>query len=139
MQGSIYQFKDLILIPTLAETDDGFFLETEPVEVLSKPTHDDLLSALQRVVERANPSIRTPPRDGFPPSVVHARAGVRSQREFDRVARLWVFESSAAGILLIPTVRGATGGFLHKRDEAEQFTGTSALSLIAERVLQSIH
>jgi hypothetical protein len=138
VQGSIYYIKNRLLIPTLARTEDGFFIEIEPVEVLEKPTHEDLVSALQRVERRGNPYIPTPPRDSFPPPIVRKLSGTRSQREFERAARHWVLESTAAGTLLIPTTRGSAGGFLHRRDEAQEFAGASALTLVAGRVLQEI-
>src|SRR5688572_26355101 len=91
-QASIYHVGDRFLVPTLARTRAGFYLEGEPVEVLSAPTADDLAAALWRAKERGNRTVPTPSRNRFPPPVVHRHAGPATDRELERQARHWALE-----------------------------------------------
>ncbi|HEX6911716.1 MAG TPA: hypothetical protein VF142_15040 [Longimicrobium sp.] len=137
-QGSIYHVGDRWLIPTLARTRAGFYLEGEPVEVLSAPPADDLATALLRVQERGNRTVPTPSRNRVPPPVVHGHAGIQTEREFERQARHWALEWSAETVALVPAARAPGGGFLYEAEKAERFTGPDSLLRLAERLIQLI-
>lgn len=138
MVSEIYSIKELLLIPTLAKTDAGFYLAIEPVEVLRGAGVEELALALARVEERGNPRVPTPPRNAFPKPVVLKHAGVRSQAEFDRRARAWGLEWSNEGIVLIPTYRAPEGGFLDVPNEKYVATGEHAREGIAREILRSL-
>jgi hypothetical protein len=135
-QGSIYHVGDRFLLPTLARTRAGFYLEGEPVEVLSAPTADALAAALGRARERGNPTVPTPARDRFPPPVVHRHAGIPTEREFERQARHWALEWGPDDVALVPAARAADGGFTYQAERAERFTGPDGPHRLAERLLQ---
>lgn len=135
-QGSIYHVGDRFLIPTLARTRAGFYLEEEPVEVVSASTADDLADALRRVQLRGNRVVPTPARDRFPPPVVQQHAGIGTERQFERMARHWGLEWSPGGVTLTPSATADGGGFAYQPEAAERFTGPDAVLLLARRLVE---
>lgn len=134
--GAVYHAGGRFFVPALSRTPDGIYIECEPVEVLSAPTADALAAALRRALEREIRRIPTPPRDGYPAPVVRQHAGIRSQREFERVARHWAMERTTDGVALIPSQRAAEGGFTHQPERTERFSGPDAVLRMAERLLE---
>jgi hypothetical protein len=110
----VYSTKDKLLIPQLAVTTDGFYLETEPVEVLALELLDvqSLASAIRRVKDRGNPTVPTPSRLNFPVAVLPALAGRKSWTDFAKHAQLWRVRCDEYGTSVTPTTKAAkNGGF----------------------------
>ena len=138
MIAEVYWIKDALLVPTLTRTDAGFYLATEPVEVLRRPTEEALAAALGRVERRGNPAVPTPARDAFPEPVVLAHARVRSWAEFERKARAWTLEMSAAEVAVIPLHRATDGGFVDSPGETFVAHGEARHLAAARRLLESL-
>jgi hypothetical protein len=134
--GAVYYLGGRFYIPALSRTPDGIYIECEPVEVFSAPTADDLAGALGRVREASVRTVPTPPRDGYPRPVVRRHAKIRTEREFERMARHWTVDWVSDSIALIPSMRAPGGGFCYKPKQAEWFSGPDALLRVAKRLLE---
>ena len=96
--------KDLAFIPgaflpTMARTRAGFYIGSEPVEVVDRA---DPKEALLRTMVRGRPVIPTPPRDMFPKSVSLQHAKVRSLSAFEKDAKSWSFSRNKKGYFIVP-------------------------------------
>ena len=78
--------KGIIFIPTVSKTEAGFYLDTEPVEVVPAQDVARLELALKTTIERGNPIIPTPTRDKFPKPVVMKYAKEKSWASFEKRA-----------------------------------------------------
>jgi hypothetical protein len=138
MFASIYSFRGEILIPTLAETDAGFHLEVEPVEVLSRPTVTELALALERVRSRGNPGVPTPSRGNYPEPVVLKYTKLRSLSEFEKIAQTWSLVWLDDSVEIMPTRRVIRGGYEHLPAQKEVVHDQIPWHHLATRVLQHV-
>ena len=97
-------------IPTMARTEAGFYLAIDPVEVVDAADPAAMEAAFINVVQRGNPAVPTPSRDGYPEWVVLKHAGVKSAAAFERLAESWALSISGDNYALIPYRPFETGG-----------------------------
>lgn len=84
----VYEYHGIMLIPTVAKTDAGFYIEIEPVAV-PEPTVSNIASALTAAKQRSSTVIPAPRRGEYSKPVVLRHAKARSWKDFERGARLW--------------------------------------------------
>jgi len=83
----LYLRKDMVYIPTKAETPSGSYREIEPVSVVPVSKTEDLRAALKECIARGNPPLKSySPTDQ---AVVLKYAGVGSFSSFARGAQPW--------------------------------------------------
>lgn len=85
----IYLRNRTAFIPTVAQTDAGFYLDVEPVEVVSAIDTEALQHAFKQAIARGNPKVPTPTRAAFPKPVVLRYAKVKSWSAFERGCLYW--------------------------------------------------
>jgi len=90
-----------VLVPTMAKTDAGFWLEVDPVEQAATCNLSSIAAALQRCESRGNPAVPTPPRSAFPDWVVLKHANKKNLRDFENDYALLSIEHSQADAYLI--------------------------------------
>jgi hypothetical protein len=89
MVWNVYVRDGKVYVPTMAQTQAGYYLEIGPVDVVQISDTALLCNALARVVRMGNPVVPTPTRAAFPKWVVLEAAGVKSRKAFERTAQLW--------------------------------------------------
>ena len=90
-----------VLVPTMAKTDAGFWLEVDPVEQAATSDVGSIAAALQRCATRGNPTVPTPPRSAFPDWVVLKHADKKNLRDFENEYALLSIEHSLGDAYLI--------------------------------------
>lgn len=115
MQSHVYLSKGKLLIPQVAVTTEGIYLEMEPVEMLGLDISDvqTLASIIRRVVDRGNPTVLPSNRANFPAPILPKYAGRRSWADFAKNAQLWLLHWDESGTTITPTRKGARGEFIH--------------------------
>src|ERR1700691_928181 len=87
---SVFIRSGLVLVPTLAQTEAGYYMAIEPVEVATVNDAERFAAAVKRAISRGNPTIPTPTRaTGFPEPVLHKYAKVKSESAFQRGCSSW--------------------------------------------------
>jgi hypothetical protein len=89
MLWNLYLRKGTAYVPTVAQTEAGFFLDTEPVEVVSAGDVEALRRAIKQAIGRGNPRVSTPTRAAFPAPVVLKYAKVKSWSTFEKGCSNW--------------------------------------------------
>jgi hypothetical protein len=135
MHTHVYQVKPDLLIPTVAITDDGFFIEIEPIAALSSPGSAQLATALDQVRLRGNPQVRTPSRAAFPKPAVLSYTKARSWSDFEKRAHLWKLKWDADGVSVTPTRLVRDGGFEDLEDQRKLFQGDTCSEDVARHLL----
>ena len=109
---NVYACNGKVVVPTLAQTEAGFYMEKEPVEVAAETDEAAIAAAIARAMSRGNPSIPTPPRGAkLPPPVVLRPAGVRSWAALERIARTWSIAEDHGRFRLVPQKRTPPRGW----------------------------
>jgi hypothetical protein len=127
-----------VIIPTKAETEDGFFIGVEPVAVVDAADSVAVVRAVVAALERGNPRIKTPARDAFPPPVVLPYAGVKSWKTFEKGAQTWGVDVEDKHTVIRPQRRHSEGGWVDDEDRLEYFPPGTAFEKIAERIAMLI-
>jgi hypothetical protein len=102
--------KGQAFIPTMAQTEAGFYMGIDPVEVVDAFDRRAVEDAMLRAIARGNPRVPTPTRDNFPEDVLLKYAKVKSLSMFEKVARTWKFSKRAGAYLIAPYRPLRTGG-----------------------------
>jgi len=89
-----YLRNGMMFVPSSVRTEAGFYLNVDPVAVVSVVDGDALRSALLAVLARGNPTVPTPAPAELSKSVLAKHAGQKSWAAFARGARAWEIEES---------------------------------------------
>jgi hypothetical protein len=90
----------LVLIPTLAKTEAGFWLEVDPVEVAKSADDSSIAEAIQRCLSRGNASVPTPGHE-FPRWVLLKIANKKRVGDIAREYKLFSIEGGEGSEFLI--------------------------------------
>jgi hypothetical protein len=85
----VYVRDGYFLVPVVAQTDAGFFLDIAPVEKVRSTDDRALVAALERLFLQGNPKVETPSRGAFSTPVVLGPAAVKSWTSFEKRSICW--------------------------------------------------
>jgi hypothetical protein len=109
----LYTRNGIAYVPTAAKTEAGYFLDIEPVEIVSVGDRSALAQAIKRTIARGHPRIPTPTRaTGFPKSIMLKYANIKSLRTFERTALSWHFSKADECFQIEQWQRGPEGGWV---------------------------
>jgi hypothetical protein len=91
-----YLRNGIAFIPTVAQTEAGFFLDVDPVAVVSATDTEALQRAIKEAVSRGNPKIPTPTRATFPKPVVLKYAKLKTWSAFEKGCLNWTIVENCA-------------------------------------------
>jgi hypothetical protein len=89
MLWNVYLRNGTAFVPTVAQTDAGFFLNVDPVGVVSATDTEALQHAVKQAIGRGNPKVPTPTRADFPKPVVLKYAKIKSWSAFEKGCLYW--------------------------------------------------
>jgi hypothetical protein len=89
MLWNLYLRNGTAYVPTVSQTEAGFFLDTDPVEAVPAVDTEALRDAIKRAIARGNPGVPTPSRAAFPKPVVLRYAKVKSWSAFEKGCSSW--------------------------------------------------
>ena len=116
-----------VLVPAVAKTEAGFWLDTEPVEVADATFPVSVSEAIKKSAARARIIVPTPPRSS-PKPVVLGYANVKSWSAFAKTHELLSIVRTDAGQYLVnPHRRLEGGGYVVKANGGKQLPAGSTL------------
>ena len=102
--------KGQAFIPTMAQTEAGFYMRIDPVEVVDASDRKAVEDAMLRAIARGNPIVHTPTRDNFPEDVLLKYTRVKSLSTFEKLAQTWKFSKGQGAYLIAPYRPLKSGG-----------------------------
>ena len=73
-----------VIVPTLAKTEAGYWLDIEPVELGSWSNPESVAEAVEKALARSGQVVPTPTRQNFPKPVVLPYSKARSINDFEK-------------------------------------------------------
>jgi hypothetical protein len=134
MHWSLYLRKNKLYIPSVAQTEAGFYLEVDPVDVIDRDDCDGVCAAVSRVLAMGNPIIPTPTRAAFPKWVILKYSGVRSHSVFEREAEKWSIQKDSHRYVLRHERRHAEGGWGEEPLYSESLPDTISIEDLGRRI-----
>jgi hypothetical protein len=130
----IYLRKDIAYVPTVAQTEAGYYLDIEPVAAVPAADSAAFTGALKQVMIRGNPKIPTPTRATFPKPVVLKHANVRTWADFERTASHWTITHRDNSYKIAGSRRRPDMGWEEDPSQIETLPGDSSVEEVARRV-----
>jgi hypothetical protein len=129
-------YKGRAFIPTMAQTEAGFKMGIEPVEVVDVNERDLVEQAVIRAVNRGNPKIPTPAPGSFPKDPILKYAKVKSIAVFDRSSISWKLSRSGGTYEIVPYRLGNDGKTYEDRQRAEAVAGDVGIESVVHRLVE---
>jgi hypothetical protein len=130
-----YLRRGVVYLPTVALIDNGFYLDIEPVAVVSTSNTEALRRALHDVIARGNPPVPSMTREQRRDPLLPKYAGLKTWATFARDASLWSINEEA-GIFQIIGYRDAdTGGWEQDKDNIKSFPPNATDDQVIERMI----
>src|SRR5437016_5860438 len=89
MLWNLYLRNGTAFVPTVTQTEAGFFLDADPVAVVPADETEALQNAVKQAIGRGNPRVPVPTRAAFPKPVVLRYAKVKSWPAFEKGCSNW--------------------------------------------------
>lgn len=125
--------KGQAFIPTMAQTEAGFYMGIEPVEVVDANDQNAIEDAIVRAVERGNPVVPTPTRDNYPEDPLLKYAKVNSISAFEKLSQSWKLSKRGGAYFITPYRPLKSGGSEEDTDRTE------ALPAVGESLASVVH
>jgi hypothetical protein len=135
MLWQLYLRKGTAYVPTVAQTEAGFYMDIEPVAVVPVTDSWALENAVKVAMGKGNPIVPTPTRAAFPKPVVLVYAKVNSWSAFEKDAMNWTIVEKAGGYEIKPGRKRPDGkGWEADSDRVESLPLGTTHDEIARRV-----
>lgn len=123
-------------VPTMARTDAGFYLATEPIEVVDTADRQEVENAIMRAITRGNPVVPTPSRDNYPPDPLLKSANVKSVSTFEKSAERWQLARAKGVYEIVPYKRMKPAGAVEDREQTELVPDSEPLPVVVHRLVE---
>lgn len=134
----IYVRKGITYVPTVAQTEAGFYLDIEPVAAIPATNVDAVQAAVRQAIGRGNPRIPTPTRATFPKSVILKHAQVKSRSAFEKEASLWTISRNGDRYQIQADRKCPDGGWEADPSQVELLPEGAGVEAVAERVSSAV-
>lgn len=133
----LYGVGQQIIIPELAETDEGFFVETDPVKIFSVQDIPAWKSVIYRVLSQGNPIIPTPEKTSSPGSPILEALNLKRWDDFERQAVLYTVHAGPRFISVYATGKNEDKRWTTGTKE-RKFASQAPLELVVDEVVMDI-
>lgn len=133
----LYGIGQQIIIPQLAETQEGFLVEIEPVEIFSVDQIDQWKSVMYKRLSQGNPIIPTPEKAEAPGSPILARLNLKRWDDFEKKAVLYTIHAGPRFISVYATGKKKDGRWT-KGDRERKFASQAPLEIVVDEVALDI-
>jgi hypothetical protein len=134
----IYLRNRTAFVPTVAQTDAGFYLDVDPVEVVSATDTECLQHAIEQAIARGNPKVPTPTRAAFPKPVVLKYAKVKSWPAFERGCLYWTIAEENGAYHIIQGRKRPDRGWEDDPKQIEVLSPGVGIEEVAQRATSSV-
>lgn len=131
----LFVFKGKAFVLTMAKTEAGFYMGVEPIDVVDLADKVELEKAIIAAIQRGNPSVPTPPREGFPEPILKY-AKVRSIAAFEKQSKCWKLSFRDNAYLIAPYRLSRHGGSEEDTIRTEAIPDDIPLEKVVRRLIE---
>jgi hypothetical protein len=126
-----------VIIPTVAQTDEGFFIDVAPVEMISVGKTTQLREVLVKAMELGNPQVQTPEAEG-PGSVILEAVGIKRWEAFEKQSALYTIFSTKGNTTVYVTGRGEDGMWTQDKSNETVFPDGATSNDVIDWIIKDI-
>jgi hypothetical protein len=134
----VYVFNQQLIIPTVAQTEDGFFVDLGPVKVLTMKQLELWEPAILKSLLAGNAIIPTPAPADEPGSAILDKLNIRKWSTFETQAIMYTLHDGGRYVMLHRTGKGANGMWDNSTMEQRKFDSRTPRPLVVEALLSDI-
>jgi hypothetical protein len=138
MLWNVYLRYGVAYVPTVAQTDAGFFLDVDPVAVVSATDTEALQHAIKQAIGRGNPKVATPTRAAFPKPVLLKYAKVKSWSAFEKGCLNWTIVEEDGVYQVKPGRKRPDRGWEDDPKRSKALLPGTSIDGVAQRVTSSV-
>jgi hypothetical protein len=129
-----YVRHEKLILPTVAETEAGFYVDMEPIDVFDVTDIEKWKSELYLRLVRGNPLVPTPERSDDPGSAILERLNITKWSTFETSAIMYTIHVGGRYISVYRTGKGSDGMWTQENTDFRQFASRAPLSSITNSV-----
>lgn len=131
-------FRDIVYVPTVVETEAGFYQTIEPVAVVRLSDGQELMNVLKAMLLKGNPIIPTPKPAGRATSPILKYSPVKSLSKFDKEAAYWHIYEKEGIYKFGPLKRRSDRGWEEDPEKMRKMPPESSLDEVVDQVVKSV-
>ena len=125
----------MLLIPTVAQAEAGFYMDVEPVTICDANDQDKLREALTKALAMENPVIPTPEVTDDPGSVILDKLGLRKWLPFEAEAMMYTVHIADNKIECYSTGRAVRGSWQRNQSKHMTFDPPAGMQSLIESIM----
>ncbi len=133
----LYAVGQKIIIPQLAETEEGFFVEIEPITIFDVRDVNKWKALMYTYLSEGNKLIPTPEQAGSPGSAILEHLGLKKWDDFERKSVLYTIHAGPRFIAVYATGRNEQGRWTTGTKE-RKFFPQAPLEVVVDEVSSDI-
>ncbi|HEX3799131.1 MAG TPA: hypothetical protein VH413_10560 [Verrucomicrobiae bacterium] len=130
----LYLRNKIVYLPTVAQTEAGFYIDIEPVKVVPAAESQALQNAILEIMAKGNPVVPTPTRAAFSKPVLLNYAKVKSWSAFEKNTSVWTIDKKGGKYYITPGRSRADKGWEDDLPQMESLPLNAPLDTVAQRV-----
>jgi hypothetical protein len=129
----LYLRNGIVYVPTVAQTEAGFYLDIEPVRSIPAMDSEALQNVLKESMSVGNPICPTPLRATFPKPVILDHAKLKSWPAFEKGAQCWTIVKKEENYKIAAGRKRSDRGWEDDPNRTE-FLRNVTISAVVERI-----
>jgi hypothetical protein len=134
----LYLRSGTVYLPTVARTEAGYYIDSEPVEAVSINDAEALRRAIKNSISKGNPVVPTPTRAASVEPVVLKYARVESWPAFEKGTLLWRIVEKSGNYHIKQGRKRLDKGWEDDPAKTEALPSGSTLDDVAKRTISII-
>jgi hypothetical protein len=132
----VYVRKGMALIPDVAQTEAGYFLDVPPVRVAELRDLQAMASAIEQAMAAGNPRVPTPTRAAFPEPVILRPARVKNWNTFEKRGACFTILRGGSELEIAESGRNDSGDWVDAPALSQRLPEFSSAMDIAKRIVE---
>lgn len=127
-----------VILPTMAETDGGVFVETSPLRVFDMAEVDKWKARVYHEMTQSMPLLPPQEENLEPGSLILEKLQLNSWAEFEKAATLFTIYKGARYISIYATGKGEDEMWSHALSTERKFHSKAPLEVVVDAIVQDI-
>ena len=133
-----YLYREKVVVPTVKQTEAGFYVDSQPVEVHPINDRQSLHSELVQALTKANEVVPTPSADQEAGSVILDKLGLHKWSSFEKSAVMYTIMLGVRYITVYASGRGADGMWSESSSKQRLFHPKLSREAIADLLIEEM-
>jgi len=126
-----------IVLPTVAQTEAGFFVDVEPIQVFRVEEHNAWKNAIYKALVKGNSIIPTPDGSDEPGSAILEKLNISKWSTFETSSIMYTVHRGGGDILIYRTGKSADGMWSTETNQ-RHFASRAPLTAIVDALCEDV-